>query len=153
MSHTRRTSGRAGWPGVLIVASVLALGLVGVALAGVTHRAVQANVTVTITDNRLDVSHGVVQAGQATFVVANKGRKPHVLGISGPGLRSGRTQLVQAGKTAKLTVTLRSGAYMLIDTRRSPTTVRWVMVGPATASAGSTRTVTPFPAPAPMDCD
>ena len=142
MSHSRRV----GWPSVLVALFVLALGLVGVALAGVTRQAAQANVTVTFTDSRLDVSHGVVQAGQATFIVANKGRKQHVLAISGPGLRSGRTQLVKSGKSAKLTVTLRTGAYMLIDSARSPSTIRWLIVGPATAASGSTREVTPFPA-------
>ena len=81
----------------------------------------------TFTDKRLDVSHGVVQAGQATFVVANKGSKLHVLSISGPGLRSGRTQAVKSGASAKLTVTLRTGAYMLIDSARSPSTIRWLL--------------------------
>ena len=144
---------RIGRPGVLVALSILALGLVGVALAGVSHRAVQPAVTVTFTDKRLDVSHGVVQAGAATFVVANKGSKPHVLAISGPGMQGGKTQKVSAGKSAKLTVTLRQGAYMLIDRARSPSTIRWLMVGPPTASTGDSREVTTLPSAAPMDCD
>jgi hypothetical protein len=149
VSHSRRV----GWPSVLVALFVLALGLVGVALAGGTRHQVQPNVAVTFTDKRLDVSHGVVQAGQATFVVANKGSKLHVLSISGPGLRSGRTQAVKSGASAKLTVMLRTGAYMLIDSARSPSTIRWLLVGPATAATGNSREVTPLPAPAPMDCD
>jgi hypothetical protein len=149
VSHPRRI----GRSGVVVALSVLALGVVGVALAGVTHRSAQANVKVTFTDSRLVVSHGVLQAGQATFVVANKGRKQHVLTISGPGMRNGRAQLVPSGKSATLTVTLRSGAYMLMDKARSPSTIRWLMVSPAAAASGNSREVTPFPAPAPMDCD
>jgi hypothetical protein len=48
---------------------------------------------------------------------------------------------------------LRTGAYMLIDSARSPSTIRWLLVGPATAATGNSREVTPLPAPAPMDCD
>jgi hypothetical protein len=150
VTHSRRV----GWPSVLIALSVLALGLVGVALAGGTHHTASANVTVTLTDTRLIVSHGTVQAGPATFVVANKGSKLHVLSITGPGLSGSRTQEVKSGKRATLVMTLRKGAYMLTDrVGRGPSSVRWLLVGPATTATGGTREVIPFPPPAPLDCD
>lgn len=153
MAHSRN----GGWPSIAIAVGVLALGLVGVALAGGTneHGATTQSVNVTFTDTRLSVSHGVVQAGQATFVIANNGRKPHTLSISGPGFAAAKTQPVKPGRTGKLTVTLKTGAYMLADRvpRGGSMTVKWLMVGPAAASTGNSRDVTPFPAPAPMDCD
>jgi len=150
VTHSRRI----GWPSVLIVLSVLALGLVGVGLAGVTRHDAAANVNVTFTDTKLVVSHGTVQAGPATFVVVNKGRKSHVLTISGPGIVGVRSQEVKSGKSARLTVTLRKGAYMLADRIiRGSSSVRWLVVAAATPTSGSKREVQPFPPPAPMDCD
>jgi hypothetical protein len=149
-----RLARRSGWSTALALA-VLALGLVGVALAGVTKDvATTPSVKVTFTDTKLVVSHGVVEAGAATFVVANKSHRPRVFTISGPGMRNGRIQKISSGKSAKLTVTLRKGAYMLADQDpRSPAAIRWLLVGPATASSGSKREVLPFPPPVPMDCD
>ncbi len=150
MRHSRRM----GWPSAVIGLLVLAFGSVGVGLAGVADHSAGRTVTVTLTDTKLVVSHGVLEAGQATFVVTNKGHKPHVVSISGPGLSGGKTRQVQAGASASLTVTLRMGAYMLADrVRLGSSNVRWLAVGPAAKSTGSSREVVPFPPPAPMDCD
>jgi hypothetical protein len=132
---------------------ILTLGLVGVGLASVARDAVEAKVTVTFTKTRLVVAHSHLQAGPATVVVANKTRKLHVLRISGPGIK-GLTRKIAAGKSETLSVTLRKGVYMLADRVGSGrAAVRWVMVGPAVASSGSSREVQPFPDPVPQDCD
>jgi len=150
MRHSRRM----GRPGAAIALAVLALGLVGVALAAATDRVTVAKVTVTFTDTKLVVSHGSLQAGPATFVVVNHGQKLHTLTISGPGLQGARTRAVAAGRSATLTVALRKGAYMLSDRARAGSSVvSWLMVSAVAKANGSSREVVPFPPPAPMDCD
>ena len=98
-----------------IAVSLLALGLTDVAFAGVARQESAAKVTVTFTDTTLRVSAANPQSGTTTFVVLNKGKKLHVLAITGPGLRGMRTAKLAAGSSAKLTVTLRPGAYVLSD--------------------------------------
>ena len=52
--------------------------------------------------------------GKVTFDVTNAGKIPHDLVVSGPGVTgTAKTPLVNAGKTAKLTVTLAAGSYTL----------------------------------------
>jgi hypothetical protein len=144
---------RVGRSGAGIAFVVLALGLVGVALAGGLRNEVVAKVTVTVTDSRLVASHSHLQAGQTTFVMANKGRKPHVLAFSGPGVKA-ITRKVPAGKSATVSVMLRTGAYRLADVApRGLSYAHWFVVGPASKSSGSDRTVQPFPDPVPMECD
>ena len=106
-----------------------ALSLPGVAYAGVARHAIAAEVTVTFTDSKLVVSRGSFEAGPATFVVVNKGQKPHVLAIIGPGIKNIRTRKLATGKSATLTLTLRTGAYMLTDPigRSNP---HWIVVSP-----------------------
>ena len=59
---------------------------------------------------------GILQSGTTTFVVRNTGKKSHVFAISGPGVKRARTRaLLSAGKSAMLTVNLRTGSYMLSD--------------------------------------
>ena len=94
---------------------LLALGLSGVAAADVSRQASAAKVTVTFTDTSLRVSPTTHDSGATTFVVLNKGKKHHVLVIAGPGVKGARTANLAAGTSAKLTVTLRSGTYVLSD--------------------------------------
>lgn len=102
---------------------VLALGLTAAGSASVRSQAVATKITVTFTDSAFNLSSGGIQAGMAsfvpagttTFVVVNKGKKLHVLVITGPGLRGVRTPKLAAGGSATLTVTLRAGTYMLSD--------------------------------------
>jgi hypothetical protein len=124
-----------------------------VAVAGKARHTVAPEVTVTVSDTKLVVSHGNLHAGPATFVVVNKGSKLHDVTINGPGLKNAQTRRIAPGKSAKLSVTLRVGAYMLLEGRLGVAKARWVMVSPAVASSGSGRVVQPFPDPAPMDCD
>jgi hypothetical protein len=95
--------------------SVLALGLTGVAFAGVARPVSAAKVTVTFTDTTLQVSAANPESGTTTFVVFNKGKKRHVLEVTGPGLKGMRTAKLAAGSSATLTVKLRPGAYVLSD--------------------------------------
>ena len=93
--------------------SLLALALTGVVPA---QRTSAAEVRVTLTDTSLRVaSLTMPQSGLTTFVVVNRGKKAHMLVISGPGLRNARTSKLTAGRSTQLTVTLRPGAYELSD--------------------------------------
>ncbi len=139
MRHSRRMYRS----NAVIAVSVVALGLPGVALAGVARQAA-AKVTVTFTDTKFGVSVGSLQAGTATFVVVNQSHKLQVLAITGPGLRGVRTPKLAAGRSATLTVTLRTGAYMLSDpVGPGMSTVRWLVVNPAAVVTGNSRVVTP----------
>jgi hypothetical protein len=100
----------------LVFAAVLgvAMALVGVAPARNAQRAV-AKVTVTFTDSSLRAAPTTPSSGTTTFVVVNKGKKPHLLMVKGPGVKGAHTTKVAAGASATLTVTLRPGAYVLSD--------------------------------------
>ena len=100
---------------VLIAVSALALALTGVAPAHVTRHAVAAKVTVTVTDSSLRATPTTPASGTTTFVVLNKGKKAHALMVKGPGVKGAHTAKVAAGGSAKLTVTLKAGAYVLSD--------------------------------------
>jgi hypothetical protein len=123
------------------------------ASAASTQQSVAAKVTVTFTDTKLVVTPARLQAGTATLVVVNNGRKAHVLAISGPGMARVKTQKVAAGKRATLTLTLTTGAYELADSVSSG--VRWLVVSPATvvSSTGNGSVTVPLTDPTRMDCD
>jgi hypothetical protein len=99
----------------LLVASALALGVAAIAVAAPARHSVAAKVTVTFTDKTLRVAPTTPSSGETTFVVRNLGKKPHVLVVKGPGVKSARSPKLAAGGTGKLTVTLRPGAYVLSD--------------------------------------
>ncbi|HZO96961.1 MAG TPA: hypothetical protein VFB42_06280 [Gaiellaceae bacterium] len=109
--RSARGAGRSG----LLAAALLALVLPGPALAGAARRTAAAKVTVTFTDRALRVSPTTPSSGPTTFVVVNRGKRVHVLQVKGPGIKGRRTGKVPAGKSARLTVTLRPGAYVLSD--------------------------------------
>jgi len=55
-----------------------------------------------------------LRGGEVTFVVENAGKIPHDLVISGPHVvGKARTDLIQPGKSARLTVSLETGNYTL----------------------------------------
>jgi hypothetical protein len=110
-------------------------------------------VVVTFTDAKLGLSAPGLEAGTTTFVVVNKGKKVHVLQVKGPGIRAMRTGKVPAGKSARLTVTLRPGAYVLSDpVGLGEYNVMFLQVlKPAVLHAkGDGSVVNPLPAPPPM---
>jgi heme/copper-type cytochrome/quinol oxidase subunit 2 len=71
-------------------------------VAGVTVKATEVEYKITLSTHK--VHHGVV-----TFVVKNAGKIPHNLTIQG----GKHTTNIAPGKTVKLTVTLKKGAYTL----------------------------------------
>jgi hypothetical protein len=130
MRHSRKMGGL----GAVTAVWVLALGLAGVGFAGTARHVIVAKVTVTFTDAKLTVYPGGLRAGTATFVVVNKGQKLHVLAITGPGLKGVRTPKLAAGKSATLTVKLRTGAYMLSDPIGiGSLKTSWLMVNPSSS--------------------
>jgi hypothetical protein len=101
----------------LFAASLLALGVTGVALAasGSARHTTVSKVTVTFSDTSLRVSPTTPGSGPTTFIVRNNGKKLHVLVVKGPGVKGARTGKIAAGGIGKLDVTLRPGAYVLSD--------------------------------------
>jgi len=99
---------------VLVAASALALALTGVAPARSTQHAV-SKVTVTFTDATLRASPTTPGSGVTTFLVVNRGKKVHALTVKGPGVMGAHSAKVAAGASARLTVTLKPGAYVLSD--------------------------------------
>ncbi len=103
-SQTRRYGFAAG-------AVTVALG--GAAIGGVVARAQVAVPTVTITLKEFKVASSTkLVAGKVTLVVVNKGKLPHALRIAGPGVAA-KTPMLAAGKSARLSVTLKDGTTTL----------------------------------------
>ncbi len=101
--------------GTVIGVLALALWLVGVSFGGTARQATVAKVTVTLAGSSLKVSNTTIEAGTTTFLVVNKSHGSHALAITGPGLKTARTPKLVPGGSAKLTVKLKAGAYMLED--------------------------------------
>ncbi len=100
---------------VVIPIAAVALALTSTALAGTAGHTAATQVKVTFTDRTFRLSTDNLQSGATTFVVVNNGKKHHVFTIKGPGVNGMHTATLAAGKTAKLTVQLRAGAYVLSD--------------------------------------
>jgi uncharacterized cupredoxin-like copper-binding protein len=93
--------------------------------------------TVTLSDRAFRVNPAILHAGPTVFVVRNTGKKGHAFAVSGPGVKSSHTATLRAGGSAKLTVTLHSGTYMLSDPiGLGAYSVQYVNVVPATAMTG-----------------
>jgi len=99
----------------LLAASLLAVGVTGVAVAAAGDRSISATVRVTFSDTSLRVSPTTPSSGPTTFLVRNAGKKVHVLVVKGPGVNGAHTAKIPAGSTGKVSVTLRPGAYVLSD--------------------------------------
>ncbi|MEV6158180.1 cupredoxin domain-containing protein [Nonomuraea sp. NPDC052129] len=107
-------------------ASRLVIGLVAAALtlttvgAGTTA-ARDTSVTVTEREFSLTLSTTGFKPGAYTFTIHNAGTASHGLSIKGPGVDS-TSSIVPAGKTTKLSVTLKKGTYDLwcpVDNHRA----------------------------------
>ena len=95
-----------------VTSAAALLAVVGVvaapALGSRTHATATA-VTVTATEFKFKLSKTSVSHGSVTFTLVNKGHVGHDFKIGGK-----KTPVVQPGKSAKLTVTLKAGkaAYL-----------------------------------------
>jgi len=89
---------------------VLALGCAAAALA---TRSSPAKTTVTVTEReyRISLSTKAPPAGLVRLVVHNAGHVAHALSISGPGLATRTTGMIQPGATKALQVTLHGGTF------------------------------------------
>ena len=138
--------------------ALVALALPAAAFARSDHRTLVTEVHVTFTDNTLIIRADEPNPGPATIFVVNRGTKAHVLRISGPGLRSARTQRVAPGSRMTLDMKLLAGAYKLTDPMLGKATVRWLVVRPSNLVPGKPVTppkTSPTTATVPggMDCD
>ncbi len=101
----------------ITIAGALALALLGAALAGVVAHASAGSTTKTINvtekEFKITLSSRKVAPGKVKFVVKNVGKLTHGLDISGPGVKKAHTPLIKPGKSATLTITLKSGKYTI----------------------------------------
>ena len=130
----------------IIVAAALAAALAGAALAGVVaHRsATVKTITVTEREFRIALSTKKGAVGPVRFVIKNAGKYPHALAISGPGVHLKKTALIKPGKSATLTVTLKSGTYALWCPvpGHAAKGMKATITVPAAAGSGGTTTTT-----------
>jgi uncharacterized cupredoxin-like copper-binding protein len=71
-------------------------------------------VPVSETEFKLTLPAQKLAPGKVTFAVRNAGKIQHDLVVSGPGVSgAAKTPLINAGQSAKLTVTLAAGSYTL----------------------------------------
>jgi len=92
---------------VVAVASALA----GPAFAARAHATATIKVKVTAVEFKFTLSPATVKPGTVTFTVVNKGKLAHDFKIAGK-----KTPLIQPGKSATLTVTLKAGKYPYLCT-------------------------------------
>ncbi len=96
------------------MAAVLGLAVVGAATAGIVAHSTASTKTIKVGEREYHITLSTTKpaAGKTTFAIENNGTVAHALEIKGPGV-SKRTPLIQPGKSATLTVTLKSGSYSL----------------------------------------
>ena len=82
-----------------------------------------SSVTFTETEFKIDTASTSLKAGDYTFKVDNKGQFPHDLHIATPdGSEIGKTDVLQAGQSGSVQVTLKAGTYQIwcaVDSHRA----------------------------------
>jgi hypothetical protein len=123
---------------LLLLASAVVVGLLGVATAGFVARAGASKTSVTVTEKEYSIKLSVrkVPVGVVRFVIHNQGAYSHALAVK-VGTATKRTPLIKPGQSATLTVTLKKGK-----------TVLWCPV-PGDAARGMKTTLAVGTAPAP----
>jgi uncharacterized cupredoxin-like copper-binding protein len=76
-----------------------------------TAPAAPKSVPVTEVEFRIELPSTTVAPGAYTFNLTNKGQVGHDLVFNGPGVDNEKTPVIDSGKTAKLTVDLKTGTY------------------------------------------
>jgi plastocyanin len=71
------------------------------------------SVPVTESEFKIELPSTSLSPGSYTFDLTNKGQVGHDLVVDGPGVSEEKTPVIGSGKTAKLTVNLKSGTYKL----------------------------------------
>jgi len=70
-------------------------------------------VPVTESEFKIELPSTSLSPGSYAFDLTNKGQVGHDLVVDGPGVSDEKTPVIGPGKTAKLTVDLKSGTYKL----------------------------------------
>jgi uncharacterized cupredoxin-like copper-binding protein len=76
-----------------------------------TAPAAPKSVAVTEVEFKIELPSTTLSPGTYTFDLTNKGHVGHDLVFNGPGVDNDKTPVIGPGKTAKLTVDLKSGTY------------------------------------------
>jgi uncharacterized cupredoxin-like copper-binding protein len=76
-----------------------------------TAPAAPKSVAVTEVEFKIELPSTTLSPGTYTFDLTNKGQVGHDLVFNGPGVDNDKTPVIGPGKTAKLTVDLKSGTY------------------------------------------
>ena len=99
-------------------AAIPARTIVGVSLAAAAlawtpaprHRAEPAEVRVTLSEWKVELSAASVATGPVTFTITNAGTIPHAFEVEGHGIEK-ETKIIQPGTSTTLTLTLKPGTY------------------------------------------
>lgn len=151
---------KAGITAALLAAIAAGFAVAAGALGGADRDTLALEVRVTFTDRSLAVAPGTINAqlasSEVALMIVNKGKKPHVLTIKGPGLggpatKPGvRAERVAPGRTSMVRLKLYTGAYQLSDPALRGT-VRWLVIRPSAVAGvggkakGSTVTNPEYP--------
>lgn len=127
-----------------------ALALVAAAIGGVVAGPGAASpkvriVTVVEKEFSLTPSTRKLSAGKVTFVAVDKGKFRHALAIAGAGVKA-RTAVLAPGKSARLTVTLKSGVYNVWCPVGNHAALGMKLAFHVGGSAGASAAATPSPA-------
>jgi uncharacterized cupredoxin-like copper-binding protein len=79
--------------------------------ATTTAPAAPQTVAVSESEWKVELPSTDLSPGKYTFDLSNKGKIAHDLAIDGPGVSDEKTSVIDPGKTAKLSVELKSGTY------------------------------------------
>ncbi|MFJ9430557.1 copper-binding protein [Streptomyces sp. NPDC101490] len=104
-------------------------------------------VTAVLTDFHIQLSQRTYHPGPYTFTAENKGHTEHALELDGPG-GNNRTETLRPGRSATLTVNLKSGTYQVfcpVDGHKDLGMKTQITVGGAAAPTDRVNTPTTPP--------